>query len=73
MDNGNHWLRVKLRGRYYNRDGIGSVVTIVSGDDASIQRREISGGSHYLTHSEKVAHFGLGVSAEPIQRLKVRW
>ena len=51
MDNGNHWLRVKLRGRYYNRDGIGSVVTIVSGDDASIQRREIIGGSHYLTQS----------------------
>ncbi|MDA7529347.1 CRTAC1 family protein [bacterium] len=73
MDNGNHWLRVKPRGRYSNRDGIGSVVTIVSGDGASVQHREISGGSHYLTQSEKVAHFGLGVSADPIQRLKVRW
>jgi hypothetical protein len=73
MDNGNHWLRVKPRGRYSNRDGIGSVVTIVSGDGASVQHREISGGSHYLTQSEKVAHFGLGISADPIQRLKVRW
>ncbi|MDF1710967.1 MAG: CRTAC1 family protein, partial [Akkermansiaceae bacterium] len=71
--NHNHWLRVKPRGQYSNRDGIGAVVTIVQGDDSPAQHREISGGSHFLTQSEKVAHFGLGVSSEPVEMVKVRW
>ena len=41
--NGNHWLRVKPRGRYSNRDGIGAVVTIMSSAGAPVQHREISG------------------------------
>jgi len=73
LSNGNHWLRVKPRGRYSNRDGIGAVVTIMPGDDAPAQHREISGGSHYLTQSEKIAHFGLGASAAPVQLVTVRW
>jgi hypothetical protein len=73
LANGNHWLRVKPRGRYSNRDGIGAVVTIMSGDGVPVQHREISGGSHYLTQSEKLAHFGLGASAAPVHLVKVRW
>lgn len=72
-DNGNHWLRVKPSGRYSNRDGIGAVVTILRGDVAPAQHREISGGSHYLTQSEKVAHFGLGAFAGPVDLVKVCW
>ncbi len=71
LANGHRWLRVKPRGRYSNRDGIGTLVTLTSGDGRE-QIREISGGSHYLTQSEKIAHFGLGVSAAPVD-LKVRW
>ncbi len=73
LGNDNHWLRVKTHGRYSNRDGIGAVVTIAPGDGAPVQHREISGGSHYLAQSEKVAHFGLGGSANPVQFVKVRW
>lgn len=73
LANGNHWLRVVPRGRYSNRDGIGAVVTIVPDGDSPMQHREISGGSHFLTQSEKVAHFGLGASSAPIPIVKVRW
>lgn len=73
LANGNHWLRVKPRGSYSNRDGIGAVVTIEPGEERPTQHREISGGSHYLTQSEKVAHFGLGGSEAPVKLVKVRW
>ncbi|MGI9242107.1 MAG: CRTAC1 family protein [Verrucomicrobiales bacterium] len=73
LTNGNHWLRVKARGQYSNRDGVGAVVTIGPGDGAPVQHREITGGSHFLTQSEKVAHFGLGSSAEPVELVSVRW
>lgn len=71
--NGNHWLRVKPRGQYSNRDGIGTVVTIFQSVNGPMQHREISGGSHFLSQSEKMAHFGLGPSAEPVPLVKVRW
>lgn len=73
VNNGNHWLRVQTRGNYSNRDGIGAVVTIVREEGAPEQHREIGGGSHFLTQSEKVAHFGLGSSGSPVKLLKVRW
>jgi hypothetical protein len=73
LTNGNHWLRVKASGRYSNRDGIGAVVTIMPGGDAPVQHREISGGSHFLTQSEKIAHFGLGASVDRVPLVKVRW
>ena len=73
INNGNHWLRVKAQGRYSNRDAIGTIVTLKAGEGVPAQLREISGGSHYLTQSEKVAHFGLGPSAEPVDTLTVRW
>lgn len=73
LTNGNHWLRVKPRGQYSNRDGIGAVVTIMPKEGATVQHREISGGSHFLTQSEKIAHFGLGASAAPVALVKVRW
>ena len=73
LANDHHWLRVKPRGRYSNRDSIGAVVTIMPAGDAPSQYREISGGSHFLAQSEKMAHFGLGDSAAAIPRVKVRW
>lgn len=73
MNNGNHWLRIRPRGRYSNRDAIGALVTLVPGGGAPTQQREISGGSHFLAQSEKVAHFGLGKSAAPVELVKVRW
>lgn len=73
LESENHWLRVRTRGRFSNRDGIGAVVTLERGDGRGMQHREINGGSHYLTQSEKVAHFGLGDSMVPVSLLKVRW
>ena len=71
LANSNHWLRVKPRGRYSNRDAIGALVTVSSGGRE--QSREINGGSHFLTQSEKVAHFGLGASAAVADLVTVRW
>lgn len=72
-ENGNHWLRIAPRGQFSNRDAIGAVVTIDPGNGRPTQCREISGGSHYLTQSEKIAHFGLGPSTEPVRSVRVRW
>ncbi len=73
LANGNHWLRVRARGRCSNRDGVGVVVGVLAEAGGVEQRREIGGGSHFLTGSEKVAHFGLGPSGGAVAELRVRW
>jgi hypothetical protein len=59
-DGGNtqNWLRVSLEGTKSNKDGVGSLVTVVAGGRRLI--REIDGGSSYVSHSSTVAHYGLG-------------
>ena len=71
--NSRNWLRVKLRGRDSNRNGIGAriwVTTIAAGPS---QLREIDGGSHYLGQSELTAHFGLGSGSAPVAEVRVEW
>jgi hypothetical protein len=53
----NHSLRVKLVGTKSNRDGIGAVIRVVSGDVK--QWKMVRSGSSYLSQSELVATFGL--------------
>jgi len=69
----NHWLKIKTMGTYSNRDGIGTRVSIDPGHGRLKQYREISGGSHYLTQSEKIAHFGTGPLTSPVQTLEIDW
>jgi hypothetical protein len=66
----NHSLRVKLVGVKSNRDGIGAVVRVVSGDDQ--QGQMLRSGSSYLSQSELVLTVGL--SSHPnADSIEVLW
>jgi len=63
-------LRVKLRGRQSNRDGIGALVVATVGSRRLV--REVRAGSSYLGQHDVRVHFGLG-RASVVDRLDVRW
>jgi hypothetical protein len=65
-----HWLSVRTSGTVSNRDGIGAVVSILSGGRS--QMRRIRSGSSYASSSQIAAHFGLG-QATGVDELRVRW
>jgi len=67
---GNHWLRVRLRGRAGNRDALGARVRVVTGD--LVQVAEIHSGRGYQSHFGSCPHFGLG-SRPRVDRIEVRW
>ena len=67
---GNHWLRVKLKGKASNRDGIGALVELRMGDVT--QSRRVSPTRSYLSQVELPVTFGLGVS-KAIDRVIVTW
>ena len=66
----NHSLRVKLEGTKSNRDGIGAVVRVVSGNDKQWQM--VKSGSSYLSQSELVLTFGLGDKTKA-DTVEVQW
>jgi hypothetical protein len=66
----NHSLRIKLVGTKSNRDGIGTVVRVVSGKDQ--QSQMLRSGSSYLSQSELVLTFGLG-GAGKADAVEVYW
>jgi hypothetical protein len=53
-----------------NRDGIGAVITVVSGGDK--QSKMLRSGSSYLSQSELVATFGLGQKAKA-DSIEIQW
>ena len=65
-----HWLQVRLRGRKNNRDGVGAIIRIRSGENR--QLRIISAGDGYASQFSRVAHFGIGENKQ-IDELEVRW
>ncbi len=67
---GNHWLRVKLTGRIANRDGIGAVIKLKSGDVT--QWRLVTAARSYLSQSETIATFGIGTDVRDVE-LTVLW
>ncbi len=66
----NHSLRVKLIGTKSNRDGIGAVVRVNSGNDHQWQM--LRSGSSYLSQSELVLTFGLA-TATKADSVEVQW
>jgi len=66
----NHSLRMKLIGTKSNRDGIGAVVRVNSGD--AKQWQMLRSGSSYLSQSELVLTFGLGNSTRA-ESVEVQW
>jgi hypothetical protein len=66
----NRSLRIKLVGTKSNRDGIGTVVRVASGNDKQWQM--LRSGSSYLSQSELVLTFGLGPAAKA-DSIEVHW
>jgi hypothetical protein len=64
------YLRIKLRGRASNRDGIGAEVVAVA--DGKRMYRRVKTGSSYLSQSELAVSFGLG-NARRVDSLRVAW
>ena len=64
------FLEVELTGRESNRDGLGAVVRVFSGE--SVYTQSMDGKSGYLSHSSLPLYFGLG-NAEKIDRIEVAW
>jgi enediyne biosynthesis protein E4 len=71
-DGGNrhHWLAVRTRGTKSNRDGIGAIVRVISGDVRQWQM--VRSGSSYASQSELALTFGLGSTASPVT-VEVEW
>jgi hypothetical protein len=63
-------LRVRLRGRQSNRDGIGATLVATVGTRQFV--REVRAGSSYLGQNDVRVHFGLG-RATAADRLEIRW
>ena len=66
----NHSLRIKLIGTKSNRDGIGAVITVVSGGEK--QWKMVRSGSSYLSQSELIATFGLGQKTKA-DTIEIQW
>jgi len=65
-----HWLTVRPRGTYSNRDAIGTRIEIIAGGRRQV--RWISAGSGYMMQQPNEACFGLGDSTK-IDMLTVIW
>ena len=68
--NPHHSVLIKTVGVKSNRDGIGSRVTVLTGNLTQVD--EVRSGGSYLSSSDLRLHFGLGPS-KTIDRLEVRW
>ena len=66
----NRSLRLKLVGIKSNRDGIGAVARVTSGGDTQTQM--LRSGSSYLSSSELVLTFGLGLR-DKAESIEIRW
>lgn len=68
--NGNHYLKVKLRGRAGNLNGLGARVMIQTGEEQQYLEQQVSRG--YQSSVDYILHFGLG-SHEVVDLLRVSW
>lgn len=57
-----HWLALSLQGVTSNRDGIGARITVAAGGRA--QYAQATGGTSYLSSSDRRIFFGLGSQAK---------
>ncbi|HEY6267494.1 MAG TPA: CRTAC1 family protein [Candidatus Acidoferrum sp.] len=66
----NHWLLIRTIGTKSNRDGIGTLIRVVTEDDVQYNAVSTSGG--YASSSDVRVHFGLGRRAL-VQELELFW
>ena len=67
---GNHWLRVRLRGTTSNTEGVGAHIELEAGGQRQV--RQILGSDSFNSSPPREAHFGLG-QATQVDLLRVRW
>lgn len=64
----NHWIAVRVQGKTFNRDGIGTQVKVFTksedGEKQLIGFQELSTGYGYASGQDTVCHFGLGQALE---------
>lgn len=70
LGNRNNWIEIDLSGSDSNREGIGSVVTVKTGE--SVQRRTRGSNIHAAAQDMRRLHFGLG-KTEEIDEISVYW
>ena len=66
----NNWLRLSLQGTKSNRDAIGAIVEVTTGE--TTQRRIVASTRSYISQCEPALTFGLG-SAATIDSIRVTW
>jgi len=69
--NGNHWLTLKLVGRYSNRDAIGAKVKLITGS-GRVLYNHVSVSVGFMSSSDKRVHFGLGAEKQ-IREVDITW
>jgi hypothetical protein len=74
LNNGNHWLRVRLEGVVANRSAIGAKVRVRAtiGGETVWQLREVSSQNTFNGASDRNPHFGLG-AATVVDEIVVEW
>jgi hypothetical protein len=71
VENGNHWLTLKLIGGPKSpRDAIGAKVFVTAGGVR--QRADVFSGASYGSSSDQRLHFGLGAAAN-VDKVDVQW
>ncbi|MDT7830162.1 FG-GAP-like repeat-containing protein [Pricia sp. S334] len=70
LDQGNRYLRIKLKGPKNNLNAIGATVEIYG--DSLRQKKSLLSGRGYLSQPETILHFGLG-NRSNIDSLKINW
>jgi len=70
LGNDNNWIEIDLEGTTSNRDGVGTLVYVTTGDIT--QFREQTGGVHFRAQNHQRIHFGLGDN-DYIDRILIKW
>lgn len=65
-----HWLSLRLRGTVSNRDGLGAVVRVITGERT--QTQQVDGKAGYMAQSSLPLYFGLG-DATQIDKIEIDW
>jgi len=64
------WIALHLTGTHSNRDAIGALATIVTGDRTQVRQVHSAGG--YLAQSTRTLYFGLP-GTDRVERVEIRW
>jgi hypothetical protein len=67
---GGKYVAFRLTGTKSNRDAVGAVVRLYSGND--VMTRQVNTACGYLAQSSRVIHFGLG-NREKIDKVEITW